>query len=429
MRSMPITAAKQLPRLEDRPVPEPGPGEVRLRVHACGVCHSDQFVFEALWPGLELPRVPGHEVVGTVDALGSGVTGFAEGDLVGVGWHGGHDGTCPACRRGRFVHCESGAITGITRDGGYQEYTVAPASALARVPSGMDPVDAAPLLCAGVTTFNALRNSGARPGTRVAIQGLGGLGHLGVQYAAKMGFETIAVSRGADKAKLAKELGAHEYLDTESVDAAEKLTAMGGADVILATAPNAAAISSLVPGLGIDGTLIVVGAPFEPLSVGAIDLISRSAGVRGGSSGDANDSTDALEFAHRTGVRSHNEVFPLEEAGKAYQRMMSGKARFRVVLDVQGLSSARATARPVGVRSGSVSERFAFRVLDRVVAQEHRLRRQRLLGTRHAPRRRPSRRAGASPGSTGSRGSVAPRRRDCAYLHGDPGSSPAGPTP
>jgi len=336
MRSMVVTAPKELPRLQDRPVPEPGSGEVRLRVAACGICYSDHFVVDALWPGIELPRVPGHEVIGTVEALGAGVEGFSVGEVVGVGWHGGHDGTCPSCLRGRFVHCQNGAITGLTHDGGYQEAMIAPVRSLARVPSGMDPVEAAPLLCAGVTTFNALRNSGARPGDLVAIQGLGGLGHLGVQFAEKMGFHTVAVSRGADKAAFASELGAHEYVDAAGTDAAERLAGMGGAQVILCTAPNAQAISSLVPGLGIDGTLVVVGAPFEPLQVSAIDLLSRSAGVRGWASGDGADSTDALAFARRTGVRSRNEVFALEDAAKGYERMLSGKARFRVVLDVAG---------------------------------------------------------------------------------------------
>lgn len=334
MRAMVVRAPKELPRLEDRPVPEPAPGEVRIRVHACGVCHSDHFVVDGLWPELEFPRVPGHEVIGTVDALGAGVDTVAVGDMVGVGWHGGHDGTCPSCRRGRFKHCHNASVTGISRDGGYQEYTVTPANALARVPEGLDASEAAPLLCAGVTTFNALRNADARPGDLVAILGLGGLGHLGVQFAAKMGFHTVAISRGADKAAFAGELGAHEYVDSEAVDAAEWLGRMGGAQVILATAPHAATIASMVPGLGIDGTLIVVGAPFEPLQISAIDLISRGAAVRGWSSGDGNDSTDALEFAQRFDVRSRNEVYALGDAGKAYERMMSGKARFRVVLDV-----------------------------------------------------------------------------------------------
>ena len=333
MRAMAVTAAKQLPRLEQRVTPEPGPGEVRIRVQACGVCYSDHFAVDALWPGMELPRVPGHEIIGTVDALGDGVSGFAVGDAVGVGWHGGHDGTCPSCLRGRFVHCATGQITGLTRDGGYADFTIAPVNALARVPDGMDPVAAAPLLCAGVTTFNALRNADARSGDLVAVQGLGGLGHLGVQFARAMGFHTVAISSGGDKAAFAKELGAHDYIDASTCDAAQRLTEMGGARLILTTAPNAAAISSMVTGLGVDGTLLVVGAPFEPLQIGAVDLISRSAGVRGWSSGDGNDSSDALAFAHRMGVRSHNEVFPLEQAGAAYERMLSGKARFRVVLD------------------------------------------------------------------------------------------------
>ena len=336
MRSMVVTAPRQLPRLQNRPVPEPGPGEVRVRVAACGICLSDHFVVDGLWPGLELPRVPGHEVIGTVDRLGTGVTGLSVGDAVGVGWHGGHDGTCPSCLRGRFVHCQNAGITGISYDGGYQELMVAPVRALARVPAGMDPLEAAPLLCAGVTTFNALRHCGARPGDLVAIQGLGGLGHLGLQFAAKMGFHTVAVSRGADKADFARELGAHEFIDAAAGDAAARLAGMGGARVILCTAPDAQAMSSLVPGLGIDGTMVIVGAPFEPLQISAFDLLMRSAGVRGWASGDGTDSSDALAFAQRTGVRSRNEIFPLEQAGRAYERMSSGKARFRVVLDVSG---------------------------------------------------------------------------------------------
>lgn len=331
---MVVKAPGEAPSLEERPLPEPVPGEVRVRVHACGVCYSDHFVVDAAWPGLELPRVPGHEVIGSVEALGEGVTEFAVGDTVGIGWHGGHDGNCPICQRGRFVHCQNAGITGITRDGGYQEHVTAPVTALARVPEGMDPVEAAPLLCAGVTTFNALRNTDARPGDLVAVQGLGGLGHLGVQFAAAMGFHTVAVSRGADKASFANELGAHDYIDTEATDGAQRLADMGGARVILSTAPNADAIASMVPGLGIDGTLVVVGAPFEPLKVGAVDLISRSAGIRGWASGDGTDSSDTLAFAKRAGVKSRNEVFALEDAAAAYERMKSGKARFRVVLRV-----------------------------------------------------------------------------------------------
>jgi len=333
MKAMVVRAPNEALVLEEREVPEPGPGEVRVKVEACGICHSDRFVTEGLWPGLELPRVPGHEVVGVVDALGEGVEHLSVGARVGLGWHGGHDGTCPACLRGKFIHCENARITGLTIDGGYGEYLVAPGVALARVPDGMKAVEAGPLLCAGVTTFNALRNSGARPGDRVGILGLGGLGHLGVQYARAMGFEVIAISRGSDKEAFARELGAHHYVDT-SQGAAEPLQALGGAHVILGTAPNASAMAEVVPGLAVDGCLMVLGAPFEPIAVGAVDLISRDARVQGWSSGTATDSTDALSFAKLHGVRTMTEVFPLTEANAAVARMMSGKARFRVVLDV-----------------------------------------------------------------------------------------------
>jgi len=334
MKAMVVPAAKAAFRLEDRPVPEPGAGEVRIKVHACGICHSDRLVKDGLWPGLELPRVPGHEVVGEVDAVGERVEGFVRGARVGIGWHGGHDGTCPACLRGRFIHCEQHNITGISRDGGYAEYLVAPASAFARVPDGIPSAKAAPLLCAGVTTFNALRNAGARPGDLVGIQGLGGLGHLGVQYARSMGFEVAAISRGAEKERFARELGAAHYVDAAEGDVAAKLQALGGPTVILATAPHASAISALVPGLGLDGCLLVVAAPFEPLAVGAVDLIGGNRRVQGWASGTAIDSTDAIAFAHRHGIQPMIETFPLAKAEEAYARMLSGKSRFRVVLEV-----------------------------------------------------------------------------------------------
>ncbi|MEM7203175.1 MAG: alcohol dehydrogenase catalytic domain-containing protein [Planctomycetota bacterium] len=334
MRAMTFVAANEPLVAEDRTTPTPGPGDVRIRVEACGVCHSDHFIGQALWPDLELPRVPGHEVVGTVDALGDGVTQYAAGDRVGLGWHGGHDGTCSRCMSGKFIHCDNAAVTGISRDGGYAEYAIAPAVALARVPAEMDAKLAAPLLCAGVTTYNALRNADARPGDLVAIQGLGGLGHLGVQFARAMGFEVAAVSRGSDKASFAHELGAHHYIDAKAGDPAAALTERGGAKVILATAPHAPSISGLVGGLGVEGSLIVVGAPFEPLQIGAVDLISRDASVRGWSSGTGSDSTDCLRFAHEQGVKAMIEPYPLANAQAAYDRMMSGDARFRVVLDV-----------------------------------------------------------------------------------------------
>jgi D-arabinose 1-dehydrogenase-like Zn-dependent alcohol dehydrogenase len=334
MKAMVVRAAKAPFVREERPVPDPGPGQVRIRVKACGICHSDRFVKDALWPGLELPRVPGHEVAGEVDAVGAGVDRLQRGARVGIGWHGGHDGTCPACLKGRFMNCEKGSITGITYDGGYAEYLVVPAIACARLPDGIPWAKAAPLLCAGVTTFNAFRNSGARPGDLVAVHGLGGLGHLGVQYARAMGFEVVAVSRGADKEAFARELGASHYVDADDGDAAAHLQRLGGAKVILATAPHAAAMSALVPGLGLDGCLLVVGAPFEPLAVGAIDLISGNRRVQGWASGTATDSADAMAFAARSGIEPMVETFPLAKAEDAYARMLSGKARFRVVLEV-----------------------------------------------------------------------------------------------
>jgi len=305
-----------------------------MKVHACGICHSDQLVTDGLWPGLQLPRVPGHEVAGVIDALGEGVTHLRVGERVGVGWHGGHDGTCDACLNGHFIHCRNGRITGISIDGGYQEYLVAPAVAVARMAEGLDFAEAAPLLCAGVTTFNALRNSGARAGDLVGIQGLGGLGHVGVQYARAMGFEVAAISRGAEKEEFARKLGAHHYVDSGRSDFGEAMAKLGGAKVILATAPNAKAISSLVAGLGVGGCLLIVGAPFEPIAIGAIDLISRTARVQGWASGTAADSTDAMAFAVRHGVRPMIEKFPLSEATRAIETMLKGTVRFRAVLDL-----------------------------------------------------------------------------------------------
>ncbi|HVP27534.1 MAG TPA: alcohol dehydrogenase catalytic domain-containing protein [Myxococcota bacterium] len=334
MKAMVVTAPKSPLRAEDRPTPKPGPGEVRIRVHACGVCHSDHFVVDGVWPGLVLPRIPGHEVAGVIDAIGEGVSGFAVGDRVGVGWHGRHDGTCAACLRGQFMFCARHAVTGIDFDGGYAEEIVVPAVAVARIPSTLGFAEAAPLLCAGVTTFNALRNAGARPGDLVAVQGLGGLGHLGVQYAEAMGFEVAAIARGAEKEPFARELGAALYIDSERVDPAQELARRGGARIILATAPAADAISKLVAGLGVEGCLLVVAAPFEPLAVGAIDLIARNARVQGWSSGTASDSNDAMAFAAAHGVRPMIESYPLSQADAAYARMMSGKARFRAVLEM-----------------------------------------------------------------------------------------------
>jgi D-arabinose 1-dehydrogenase-like Zn-dependent alcohol dehydrogenase len=333
MKSMVVRSPNELVG-EERELPEPGRGQVRVRVRACGVCHSDKFVTEALWPNLELPRVPGHEVAGVVDAVGDDVAELAVGDRVGLGWHGGHDGSCDVCLTGRFIHCRNAQITGISFDGGYSEYLVAPAVALARVPDELSDVEAAPLLCAGVTTFNALRNAGARPGDVVAVQGLGGLGHLGVQYARAMGFEVVALSRGQDKQEFAHKLGAHHYVDATRPDFAEAMSRLGGAKVILATAPHAKSISALIPGLGLEGCLMIVGAPFEPIEVGAIDLLSRDARVQGWSSGTATDSTDAMAFAAKHGVRPMVETFPLAEAPKAFEAMMQGTVRFRAVIEM-----------------------------------------------------------------------------------------------
>lgn len=334
MKAMAVREAGKPLVQEQREIPEPGPGEVRIKVRACGVCHSDKFIAEALWPGLELPRVPGHEIAGVIDAVGQGVSHFKTGDRVGLGWHGGHDGTCDPCLQGQFIHCQNSTITGISIDGGYAEHTVAAAVAVARMPEGMSFTDAAPLLCAGVTTFNALRNAGARPGDLVAVQGLGGLGHLGVQYARAMGFETVAISRGSEKEAFARQLGAHHYIDSERSDFAEAMAGLGGARVILATAPHAPSISKLVPALGLRGCLLIVAAPFEPIEVGAIDLLSRDARVQGWSSGSATDSTDAMAFARKHEIRPMVETFALDDAQAAYDRMMSGKVRFRSVIEV-----------------------------------------------------------------------------------------------
>jgi D-arabinose 1-dehydrogenase-like Zn-dependent alcohol dehydrogenase len=333
MKAMTVRKPKSL-TLEERPVPQPARGEVRIKVHACGVCHSDQMVRDALWPGLALPRVPGHEVAGVIDAVGEGAARFRKGDRVGLGWHGGHDGTCDVCLTGNFIHCRAGRITGISFDGGYGEYVVAPEIAVAPVPEGLGFAEAAPLLCAGVTTFNALRNSGARSGDLVAVQGLGGLGHLGVQYARAMGFEVAAISRGADKEEFARTLGADHYVDSAKPGFAAALTELGGARVILATAPHAASMSAAIPGLGIDGCLLVVGAPFEPIQVSSFDLIGRNARIQGWASGSASDSEDAMAFAVRNNVRAMIERFPLADAPRAVEAMLAGTVRFRAVLDV-----------------------------------------------------------------------------------------------
>ena len=336
MRVAQVSKANGPFELVEREIPEPGLNTVRIAVDACGVCHSDVLVKTGAFPGIAFPRVPGHEVVGRVDALGPGVDGWTIGQRVGVGWNGGYCGKCDPCRRGKFFGCLTGPITGISHDGGYGSHLIAPVTSLARVPDSLSPIDAAPLLCAGVTTFNALRNAGARSGDLVAVHGLGGLGHLGVQFAAKMGFHTIAVARGADKAPLALSLGADRYIDSTVEDPAKTLTAMGGARVVLATVTDADAMSAMIGGLGIEGSLLVIGAPPTPLAAAAFPLIAGNRSVRGWYSGVSIDSEDTLAFSARTGVRSMNEVFPLAKVTDAYDRMMSGKARFRVVLDPRG---------------------------------------------------------------------------------------------
>jgi D-arabinose 1-dehydrogenase-like Zn-dependent alcohol dehydrogenase len=317
----------------ERQIPQPGAGSVRIKVQACGICHSDSLIKEGAFPGIQYPRVPGHEVSGVVDAVGPGVAGFAPGQRVGVGWHGGYCGQCDQCRRGNFFACVTGQVTGITFDGGYAEYMIAPASAVARMPAELQSVDAAPLMCAGITTFNALRNSGARPGDVVAVLGLGGLGHLGVQYAARMGFHTVGIARGKDKEALARQLGAAVYIDSQAQDPAAELLKLGGAKVILATATSGEAMSAVQGGLAVNGTLLIVGAAGS-MQVSPLLLLMGCRSIKGWYSGTSIDSEDTLAFSARTGVRSMNETFPLERASEAYDRMMSGKARFRVVLTI-----------------------------------------------------------------------------------------------
>lgn len=318
--------------LVEREVPAPGPGEVRIRVSACGVCFSDHLVKDGTWPGLQYPRVPGHEVVGVIDAVGAAVTEWQSGDRVGVGWHGGHDFTCPSCRRGDFVTCANQAVTGVTRDGGYAQFLCARHEAVARMPDDLDGPEAGPLLCAGITTFNALRHSAARPGDLVAVLGIGGLGHLGIQYAVKSGYRVVGVGRGPDNAPLAKRLGASAYIDSTATDAAAELQKLGGATVILATAPNAKAIASLVDGLSVGGTLLIVGAPFEPMEISVMQLLLARRAVQGWPSGTAMDSEDTLRFSAFAGIRPMIETYPLEKVNEAWERMTSGKAEFRVVL-------------------------------------------------------------------------------------------------
>jgi D-arabinose 1-dehydrogenase-like Zn-dependent alcohol dehydrogenase len=319
-------------QIVERVIPQPGPGWVRIKVQACGVCHSDAFIKDGSWPGIQYPRIPGHEVAGTIDELGAGVSGWSIGQRVGVGWHGGHDNTCRWCRRGDFRNCRNLQVAGISYDGGYQEYMVAPIEALVTLPESLTDVEAAPLLCAGITTYNALRHSGALPGELVAVQGIGGLGHLGVQFASRFGYKVAAIGRGPETSGLAKKLGASVYIDSKATDAAEALQKLGGAQVILATAPSSRAMSQLVDGLGPNGKLMVVGAAFDPIQVTPVQLITGSRTLQGWASGTPADSEETLRFAELTGVRPMVETYPLEQAAQAYARMLSGKAEFRVVL-------------------------------------------------------------------------------------------------
>jgi D-arabinose 1-dehydrogenase-like Zn-dependent alcohol dehydrogenase len=333
MRVVQVPRANGAFETVERQIPEPGAGAVRIRVQACGICHSDSLTKEGTYPGIQYPRVPGHEVAGVIDAVGPGTVGWQAGQRVGVGWNGGYCGRCNPCRRGDFFACVTGQITGITLDGGYAEYMIAPASAVALMPAELPPVEAAPLMCAGLTTFNALRNSGARPGDVVAVLGLGGLGHLGVQYAAKMGFHTVGIARGKDKEPLARQLGASVYIDSQAQDPAAELLQLGGAKVILATATSGEAMSAVQGGLAVNGTLLIVGAAHS-MQVSPLSLLGGRRSIKGWYSGTSIDSQDTLVFSVRTGVRSMNETFPLERASEAYDRMMSGKARFRVVLTI-----------------------------------------------------------------------------------------------
>jgi D-arabinose 1-dehydrogenase-like Zn-dependent alcohol dehydrogenase len=316
----------------EREIPQPSEGWVRIKVQACGVCHSDAFTKDGSWPGIQYPRIPGHEVAGIIDELGASVSGWSMGQRVGVGWHGGHDNTCRECRRGDFRNCRDVMVPGINYDGGYQEYMLAPVTALVSLPESLTDVDAAPLLCAGITTYNALRHSGALPGDLVAVQGIGGLGHLGIQFASKFGYHVAAIGRGPETAPLAMKLGASLYIDSQTTNPAEALQRLGGASVILATAPSAKAMSALIDGLGPNGRLMVIGASADAIEVTPVQLISGSRTIQGWASGTAADSDDTLRFAELSGVRPMIETYPLERAAEAYARMLSGQAQFRVVL-------------------------------------------------------------------------------------------------
>lgn len=332
MRAVQVSRAKGPFEMVERSIPQPGPREVRVKVQACGLCHSDSLTKEGIWPGIQYPRVPGHEIAGVIDAVGSAVPEWKPGQRVGIGWYGGHCGYCEPCRRGDFVVCVRGQVSGITQDGGYADYVIVPFEALALIPEGLPPVEAGPLMCAGITTFNALRHSGARGGDLVAILGLGGLGHLGVQFAAKMGFRTVGIARGRDKEAFAKQLGAQHYIDSAAGNIGEALMKLGGAKVVLATVTSGPAMAPAVAGLAVDGKLMVIGASPEPVPVSTLEMIGGRRTVQGWPSGTSIDSQDTMAFSQMAGVHPMTEMFPLEKAEEAYARMMSGKARFRVVI-------------------------------------------------------------------------------------------------
>jgi D-arabinose 1-dehydrogenase-like Zn-dependent alcohol dehydrogenase len=333
MRSVQVSKANGLFEIVERDTPEPSEGQVRIKVQACGICHGDSATKEGLFPGIKYPRVPGHEVAGVVDEVGKDVIEWKPGQRVGVGWYGGHCGHCESCRRGDFLMCKYAQVSGISYDGGYSDYVIAPTVALAEIPKELSYTDAAPLMCAGVTMYNALRNSGARVGDVVAIFGMGGLGHLGIQYAAKMGFNTVAIGRSRDKEEeLMKNLGARQYIDNRSENAVEELNKLGGAKVILATVPSGKAMSEILGGLAVNGKLVVIGASDEPIQVPSLLMITGRRSLIGWPAGTSIDSQDTLSFSVLSGVRSMNEIFPLERAAEAYDHMMSGKARFRCVL-------------------------------------------------------------------------------------------------
>jgi D-arabinose 1-dehydrogenase-like Zn-dependent alcohol dehydrogenase len=335
MRAIQISVANGPLELVEREIPDPGSGEVRVRVQACGICHSDSMAREGTFPGVTYPLVPGHEIAGAIDAAGPNVIGWEVGRRVGVGWFGGHCGRCEPCRRGRLVDCRNLRVPGITYDGGYADYMIAPADALAAIPDDLSAIDAAPLLCAGITTYNALRHSGAMPGDVVAILGIGGLGHLGVQFAARMGFRTVAIARGTDKHNLAHQLGAQHTIDSKAQNVPDELNKLGGAVVILSTVTNGPAVSAVIDGLKVGGKLIVVGVSAEPIEVSPFQLIGASRTIQGHASGTSIDSEDTLSFSALSGIRPMVETMPLEQAAEAYDRMMSGEARFRMVLTME----------------------------------------------------------------------------------------------